>query len=253
MLTDRWETPPGSEAFYTERLLRLPDGYLCYLPPPYAPPVGPLPALANPGVTFGCFNNLAKLTAPVLAAWAAILAALPEARLVLRTHALGEAATRDRTARRLAAAGLPLDRVALEGGLPHRQLIEAYGGIDIALDPFPYTGGLTVCEALWMGVPVVAMAGDSFCARHALSHLSNLGLARLGRRGPRRLRRPGHRPGPGHPGAGRPAPGAARPGGAIPARRRAPLRPQPGRAPPPGLDGRRAGGVTGPSRVFALR
>ncbi|MFC7693488.1 tetratricopeptide repeat protein [Paeniroseomonas aquatica] len=176
MLTDRWETPPGAEAFYTEQLLRLPDGYVCYLPPPYAPPVGPLPALAGAGVTFGCFNNLAKLTAPVLAAWAAILAALPEACLILRTHALGEAATRDRTARRLAAAGLPPDRVALEGGLPHRRLIEAYGGIDIALDPFPYTGGLTVCEALWMGVPVVAMAGDSFCARHALSHLSNLGL-----------------------------------------------------------------------------
>ena len=117
------------------------------------------------------------MTPAVLAAWAEILAALPDARLVLRTHALGEAATRDRTARRMAAAGLPPDRVLLEGGLPHRGLIAAYGGIDIALDPFPYTGGLTVCEALWMGVPVVALAGDSFCARHALSHLSNVGLA----------------------------------------------------------------------------
>ena len=77
----------------------------------------------------------------------------------------------------MAAAGLPPDRVLLDGGLPHRGLIAAYGGIDIALDPFPYTGGLTVCEALWMGVPVVALAGDSFCARHALSHLSNVGLA----------------------------------------------------------------------------
>jgi predicted O-linked N-acetylglucosamine transferase (SPINDLY family) len=121
-------------------------------------------------------NNLAKVTAPVLAAWSRILAALPEARLVLRTHGLGEPATRARTAARLAAAGLPMQRVALEGGVPHRELMAAYGGIDIALDPFPYTGGLTVCEALWMGVPVLAMAGDSFCARHALSHLSNVGL-----------------------------------------------------------------------------
>ncbi|MDB5373453.1 MAG: hypothetical protein JWP04_2095, partial [Belnapia sp.] len=177
MLTDRRETPPGHEDFYTEKLLRLPDGYLCYLPPPYAPPVNLLPALAGQGVTFGCFNNLAKLTAPVLVAWARILALLPEARLVLRTHTLGEEATRDRTARRLAAAGLPADRVTLAGGLPHRGLIEAYGGIDIALDPFPYTGGLTVCESLWMGVPTVALAGDSFAARHALSHLSNAGLA----------------------------------------------------------------------------
>jgi protein O-GlcNAc transferase len=116
------------------------------------------------------------VTAPVLAVWSRILAALPEARLVMRTHGLAEPATRDRTAARLAAAGLPLDRVVLEGGVPHRELMAAYGGIDIALDPFPYTGGLTVCEALWMGVPVLAMAGDSFCARHAFSHLSNVGL-----------------------------------------------------------------------------
>jgi predicted O-linked N-acetylglucosamine transferase (SPINDLY family) len=121
-------------------------------------------------------NNLAKVTPAVLAAWAAILSTLPDARLVLRTHALGEPATRDRVAERLAAAGLPSGQVALEGGLPHRGLLAAYGGIDIALDPFPYTGGLTVCESLWMGVPVLALAGDSFCARHALSHLSNVGL-----------------------------------------------------------------------------
>jgi predicted O-linked N-acetylglucosamine transferase (SPINDLY family) len=177
MLTDRWETPPGSEPHYTERLLRLPDGYVCYTPPPYAPPVAPLPALGRGAVTFGCFNNLAKLTAPVLAAWSRILAALPEARLVLRTHGLGEPATRARIAARLAAAGLPTARVALEGGVPHRELMAAYSDIDIALDPFPYTGGLTVCEALWMGVPVLAMVGDSFCARHAFSHLSNVGLA----------------------------------------------------------------------------
>ena len=177
MLTDRWETPPGAEVHYTERLLRLPDGYACYLPPPYAPPVAALPASRQDGITFGCFNNLAKVTAPVLGAWSRILAELPTARLVLRTHSLAEPATRARVADRLAAAGLPAERVVLEGGVPHRALLAAYGGIDIALDPFPYTGGLTVCEALWMGVPVLAMAGDSFCARHALSHLSNVGLA----------------------------------------------------------------------------
>ncbi|MBL6077535.1 hypothetical protein JMJ56_05910 [Belnapia sp. T18] len=177
MLTDRWETPPGFEPHYTERLLRLPDGYVCYLPPPYAPPVAASPALDHGAVTFGCFNNLAKLTVPVLAAWARILTALPKARLVLRTHSLSEPETRARTGARLAAGGLPMARVALEGGMPHRDLMAAYGGIDIALDPFPYTGGLTVCEALWMGVPVLARAGDSFCARHALSHLSNVGLA----------------------------------------------------------------------------
>ncbi|WP_165982390.1 O-linked N-acetylglucosamine transferase, SPINDLY family protein [Dankookia rubra] len=176
MLTDHWETPAGFDAFYAERLLRLPEGYVCYLPPAAAPPVAPLPALTRGHVTFGCFNNLAKVTPPSLRAWARILAAVPGARLALRTHALGEAATRDRVRARLAAHGLPEDRVALEGGVPHQALLAAYGGIDIALDPFPYAGGLTVCEALWMGVPVVALAGDSFCARHALSHLANTGL-----------------------------------------------------------------------------
>jgi len=176
MLTDRWETPPGFERFYTEKLLRLPDGYVCYLPPPYAPEVGPLPAFTKGHVTFGCFNNLSKLTPLVLESWAAILRALPGSRLVLRTHALAEAAVRERVRGRFAALGIDPDRLTLHGGVPHPALLAGYNDIDIALDPFPYTGGLTVCEALWMGVPVVALAGDSFCARHALSHLSNIGL-----------------------------------------------------------------------------
>ena len=89
MLTDPWETPPGFERFYAEKLLRLPDGYVCFTPPPAAPPVVALPALARGHVTFGCFNNLAKVTPPVLEAWGRILAAVPGSRLVLRTHALG--------------------------------------------------------------------------------------------------------------------------------------------------------------------
>jgi len=176
MLTDRWETPPGAEQFYTERLLRLPDGYVCFSPPPYAPPVAPTPALARGHVTFGCFNNLAKITPHVLALWARILATLPDARLELRTQTLSEAGTRERVVARCAAAGLPMERLLLHPGCRHPQLLGAYGDIDIALDPFPYAGGLTVCEALWMGVPVVAMAGDSFSGRHAVSHLSNVGL-----------------------------------------------------------------------------
>jgi predicted O-linked N-acetylglucosamine transferase (SPINDLY family) len=177
MLTDRWETPEGFEPLYTERLLRLPDGYVCYAPPPDAPAVGPLPALHAGAVTFGCFNNLAKVTPQVLAAWSAILAALPHSRLVLRTHALADDRTRQRTEARLRAAGIDPRRVAMHGSVPHRELMAAYGEIDIALDPFPYTGGLTVCEALWMGVPVISLVGEAFAARHALSHLSNVGLA----------------------------------------------------------------------------
>ncbi|MBX9699769.1 MAG: tetratricopeptide repeat protein [Acetobacteraceae bacterium] len=176
MLTDRWETPAGFERFYTEQLLRLPDGYVCYAPPPNAPAVAALPMLRNGHVTFGCFNNLAKLTQPVLGAWAAIMRALPDARLVLRTHALGDTGVRDAVRRRLEAAGIDTARVALHGGVPHRALLAAYGEVDIALDPFPYAGGLTVCEALWMGVPVVSLHDHGFASRHGLSHLSNVGL-----------------------------------------------------------------------------
>ncbi|MCK8784666.1 glycosyltransferase [Roseomonas sp. NAR14] len=176
MLTDARETPPGFEPFYSERLLRLPDGYVCYTPPPYAPEPGPLPALRNGYVTFGCFNNLAKVTPVTLAAWAEVLRQVPGARLRLRTHALADPATRADFVSRLAALGLDPDRLDLLGGCPHAEMLAAYRDIDIALDPFPYTGGLTVCEALWMGVPVVALAGDGFAARHALSHLGNAGL-----------------------------------------------------------------------------
>ncbi|WP_424811919.1 tetratricopeptide repeat protein [Roseococcus sp. YIM B11640] len=177
MLTDRWETPAGFEAQYTERLLRLPDGYVCYLPPPHAPEVGPAPILARGHVTFGCFNNLAKVTPGLLACWERIMRALPDARLVLRTHALGDAPTRAAFEARAGEAGLPMDRVEMHSALPHGELLAAYGGIDISLDPFPYNGGLTVCESLWMGVPVLARIGEHFAGRHAFSHLSNVGLA----------------------------------------------------------------------------
>ena len=139
--------------------------------------MGPLPALRdeNPRrhVTFGCFNNLAKITPDVLACWAAILHAVPRSRLVLRTHALGDVGTRDAF---LARCDLDPSRLDLHGYTPHEELLDGYNAIDIGLDPFPYAGGLTACEALWMGVPLVAMAGSSFAGRHAVSHLNNVGL-----------------------------------------------------------------------------
>jgi protein O-GlcNAc transferase len=176
MLTDRWETPPGFERFYTERLLRLPDGYVCYTPPADLPAITPLPMQARGHVTFGCFNNLAKVTPRVLAAWSRILDAVAGSRLVLRTHVLADDMVRDGMVQKLRVAGIDPARVEMHGGVPHRDLLSAYGDIDLALDPFPYAGGLTVCEALVMGVPVVSLHGDGFAMRHGLSHLSNVGL-----------------------------------------------------------------------------
>jgi predicted O-linked N-acetylglucosamine transferase (SPINDLY family) len=176
-LSDVVETPPGAEKWFTEEVVRLPDGYVCYEAPGYAPEVGPLPALKRGYVTFGCFNNLAKINEKVVALWARLLPRLPEARLVLRTLSLSDPSVRKRYHAMFAAYGVGRERVDLLGPSPHADLLACYNEIDIALDPFPYSGGLTTCEALWMGVPVVALAGETFAGRHAASHLHNVGLA----------------------------------------------------------------------------
>jgi predicted O-linked N-acetylglucosamine transferase (SPINDLY family) len=175
-LTDARETPTGFEQYYTERLLRLPDGYVCYSPPPHAPDVAPLPALRRGHVTFGCFNNLAKVTPDAIAAWTAILRRVPGARLVLKALPLADADIAGQVAAAFADHGIAAERLELRGGSPHREFLAQHGDIDIHLDPFPYSGGLTTCEALWMGVPTVTMPGLSFASRHSASHLGNVGL-----------------------------------------------------------------------------
>ena len=174
-LTDRWETPPALEATYSERMLRMPDGYACYSPPPHAPDVLPPPVLRNGHVTFGCFNNLAKITPRAIAAWCEVLRAVPGSRLVLKTHQLSDAQTAARFRQAFARTGIDPERVETRGSSPHRQFLASYNEIDIVLDPFPYSGGLTTCEALWMGVPTVTLPGEIFASRHSASHLSNAG------------------------------------------------------------------------------
>jgi predicted O-linked N-acetylglucosamine transferase (SPINDLY family) len=176
-LTDRWETPDGFEPLYSEKLLRLPDGYVCYSPPPYAPDVVALPALKNGFVTFGCYNNLAKITPRVIETWAEILRRVPDARLILKTHQLSDGPTADRFRADFAALGIAAERIETRGASGHRAFMGQYGDVDIVLDPFPYSGGLTTCEALWMGVPTITLPGEIFASRHSASHMSNAGLS----------------------------------------------------------------------------
>lgn len=175
-VTDRWETPDGFGRFYSERLLRLPDGYVCYSPAPDSPEVGPLPARTAGAVTFGCFNNIAKVTPQVLAVWAEILRRVPDARLMVKAPSLDEKTTIAAMQARCARAGIPLDRLMVQGRSPHREFLQCYNAVDLVLDPFPYSGGLTTCEALYMGVPVLTLPGETFASRHSLSHVSNVGL-----------------------------------------------------------------------------
>jgi predicted O-linked N-acetylglucosamine transferase (SPINDLY family) len=176
ILADRYEIPPGAEGHYSEKVLRMPDGYVCYDPPSYAPPVSALPALERGYVTFGSFNNPAKLGPQIVAVWAKILQRLPLARLVLKYQWMNDSAVAGRLAKLFVGHGIEPGRVELLGWSPHPELLAHYHHIDLALDPFPYNGGLSTCEALWMGVPVVTCPGETFASRHSLTHLSTVGL-----------------------------------------------------------------------------
>jgi predicted O-linked N-acetylglucosamine transferase (SPINDLY family) len=176
LLGDRYTIPPGAERWYHERVLRMPDGFVCYDPPAEAPAVGPLPALGRGAVTFASFNLPAKITPQVVDVWAQILACVPHSRLWLKYRGLNDADAADRFRRMFGERGIAADRLLLEGWSPYAEFLPLYQQIDIALDPFPYSGGLTTCEALWMGVPVITWPGETFASRHGLSHLSNVGL-----------------------------------------------------------------------------
>ncbi|MBI1778339.1 MAG: hypothetical protein HYR63_23620 [Proteobacteria bacterium] len=176
IIADAVEIPDGAEPYYSERPVRLPRSYICYAPPEYAPSPAASPADADAPLTFGCFNNLAKLNEAVFVAWARILKAVPGSRLSLLWPSLLDPVIAGETRARLGAAGVPPERVQLGGHRRHADLLEAYRTVDIALDPFPYSGGLTTLEALWMGVPVVTIAGDTFAGRHSASHLTAAGL-----------------------------------------------------------------------------
>ncbi|MCE9620007.1 MAG: tetratricopeptide repeat protein [Planctomycetes bacterium] len=180
-ITDAFADPVGmTEALHTEKLIRLPESFSCFLPPETSPPVGPLPALKSGSVTFGSFNNFAKITPQVIETWANILLRLPTARLVLKYRGVGEPAMQAMAHQVFARHGVSAERVQmLDKDASQMAHMERYNSIDIGLDPFPYNGSTTTCDALWMGVPVVTLAGRSHVARVGVSQMSNLGLLEL--------------------------------------------------------------------------
>lgn len=178
-LTDDIADPPGeSDELHTETLVRLPHGFLCYQTGAAEPPVAPLPAISRGHITFGSFNALAKTTPEVISTWAEILRAVPGSRLVLKSLALADDATRVRLVRAFREQGVDTDRIEPLGWLPARgSHLEHYARVDIALDPFPYNGTTTTFEALWMGVPVVTLRGERHAGRVGASILQRAGLA----------------------------------------------------------------------------
>ena len=176
--TDARCDPSGAaDACHSERLFRLDGGFLCYSPPEDVAPPAPLPALRTGCITFGSFNNLAKTTPRMLGIWARILLAVSRSRLVLKCRGLNSAAARESVRQAFAAAGVEDHRVELLGPLLSRtDHLRAYDRIDIALDTFPYCGTTTTCEALWMGVPVITLAGPTHVSRVGASLLAAAGL-----------------------------------------------------------------------------
>ena len=177
LLGDPFVAPVEEAGHFTENIWRLPECYLCFTPPNVALDVGPLPAQTRDHVVFGCFNNLAKMNDAVVALWARVLQAVPGSRLFLKTSQLNDPNVCETTVRRFAACGVSSDQLLLEGSSPRTELLAAYDRVDIALDPFPYPGGTTSVEALWMGVPVVTRKGDRFLSHIGESIAHNAGLS----------------------------------------------------------------------------
>lgn len=176
LLADPWSLPPALEADFTEHIWRLPETRLCFTPPQDAPQVSPLPALTHGGITFGCFNNLSKVNDGVIALWVRIVLAVPNSRLLLKAPQLASPQVRQHLQARFKALGLSDERLVLQGPSSRTDYLQAYDQVDIALDPFPFTGGTTSAEGLWMGVPMLTLAGDSMVARQGVSLLMNAGL-----------------------------------------------------------------------------
>jgi predicted O-linked N-acetylglucosamine transferase (SPINDLY family) len=175
LIADPVEVPPEDDQYYVEPVIRLPDCYVCYETPIDAE-VAPLPSLGAGRFTFGCFNRPAKINEEVAKAWARILERVPYSRILMVYGGLGEAGTQQALRGVFGRGGVPLDRVELIGHGEQGKLVAAYGDVDIALDPFPYSGGVTTLEAMWMGVPTITYVGDTFASRHSATHLTAAGL-----------------------------------------------------------------------------
>jgi predicted O-linked N-acetylglucosamine transferase (SPINDLY family) len=180
-LTDAVADPEdATDRSYVEKLVRLESGFLCYGPPPEAPEVAALPLAGADHVTFGCFNNLAKVTSSMIALWARLLGALPGARLKLKSFGLAAESARRSIQEQFGRLGIGAERLELSG--PEESFaahLAKYAAVDIALDVFPYNGAATTCEALWMGVPVVTLAGSTHVSRVGASILGRVGLEEL--------------------------------------------------------------------------
>jgi predicted O-linked N-acetylglucosamine transferase (SPINDLY family) len=170
--------PPHEERFYAERVVHLPN-VLCYTPPPTLPPIVSLPAARQGHITFGSFNRVVKITPAVLEVWARVLHAVPGSRLILKPSLQDTPATRERLVGPLVRLGIDPGRVDILGTSPHHEHLASFGHIDIQLDPFPHSGGVSTLDGLLMGIPCVTLLGERVSGRSSASFLAALDLGDL--------------------------------------------------------------------------
>lgn len=176
LLATRMEVPDTCRDQFTESIWYLPETRLCFTPPQVDMPVSGLPALRKGRVTFGCFQNLSKVGDKVLDTWARVLSALPTASLRLQCPQLDQPYAREQLKQRLQRAGIAPQRVSMHGAVKRDAYLAAHAEVDVILDTFPYPGGTTTCEALWMGVPTLTLAGETMLERQGANFLTIAGL-----------------------------------------------------------------------------
>jgi predicted O-linked N-acetylglucosamine transferase (SPINDLY family) len=174
-ITDDVLHPHDTPELSTEELWRLSRCWACYKPPAEAPEVSP-PPNNDERVMFGSFHKLNKVTPETVEAWSAILREAPQTRLMIMDKRLGDDNVRTLLLKRFAAHGIAPERLMLRGALPMQQYLAAYAEVDLALDAFPRTGATTTAQSLWMGVPVLSLAGRSYVARVSATKLAAVGL-----------------------------------------------------------------------------
>ena len=169
---DSWHITESTKDQYVEGLIQLECGRWCYYPAFPAPLITPPPVIQKGYITFGSFNNTLKYNSSVFQVWADILKAVPNSRLILKWRTFNDSEFRKSTFKTFEMLGIAQDRIELRGPSFHMHMLEEYGDIDIALDPFPFSGGITSCEALYMGVPVITMPQDRVASRQTYAFLS---------------------------------------------------------------------------------
>lgn len=176
LIGDPVHTPLSEQDRYVEKVVQLPIDYICYQPPSYLPPSPIAPVDKSGCVTFGTFSELTKIQPETMALWATVLKAVPESRFLANGYLLADEGRQGQLYSAFIENGISTDRILIGTGGEHADFLDQYSQVDIILDTWPYSGGLTTCEALCMGVPVVTLKGDRFCGRHATAHLGAAGF-----------------------------------------------------------------------------